>query len=82
MERYKGGTDVEALQWQAAQAGADLKAQAGSTASNLGRVIKGPRPTGGVVRDDRCRLGSADDEPSLSGWAANVDISERPRAFR
>jgi pyrimidine oxygenase len=45
-ERYKDGTDVEALEWQAAQANADLKAQDGSTASNLARVIKDPQPTG------------------------------------
>ena len=45
-ERYKAGTDIEALTWQAAQAGADVKAQEGSTASNLARVIKDPQPTG------------------------------------
>ena len=45
-ERYKEGTDIVALQWQAAQAGADSKAQEGSTASNLARVIKDPQPTG------------------------------------
>jgi pyrimidine oxygenase len=45
-ERYKEGTDIVALQWQATQAGADSKAQDGSTASNLARVIKDPQPTG------------------------------------
>jgi pyrimidine oxygenase len=45
-ERYKEGTDIVALQWQAAQAGADSNAQEGSTASNLARVIKDPQPTG------------------------------------
>jgi pyrimidine oxygenase len=43
---YKDGTDMVALQWQATQAGADSKAQDGSTASNLARVIKDPQPTG------------------------------------
>jgi pyrimidine oxygenase len=43
---YKDGTDIEALEWQATQAGADVKAQDGSTASNLARVIKDPQPTG------------------------------------
>jgi pyrimidine oxygenase len=45
-QHYKDGTDLEALQWQADQAGADSKAQDGSTASNLARVIKDPQPTG------------------------------------
>ncbi len=45
-QHYKDGTDLEALQWQADQAGADTKAQDGSTASNLARVIKDPQPTG------------------------------------
>ena len=45
-EHYKAGTDLEALQWQATQAGADTKAQDGSTASNLARVVKDPQPTG------------------------------------
>jgi pyrimidine oxygenase len=45
-QHYKNGTDLEALQWQADQAGADSKAQNGSTASNLARVIKDPQPTG------------------------------------
>jgi pyrimidine oxygenase len=45
-EHYKKGTDIEALQWQADQAGADAKAQEGSTASGLARVIKDPQPTG------------------------------------
>ena len=45
-EHYKEGTDLIALQWQATQAGADTKAQDGSTASNLARVIKDPQPTG------------------------------------
>jgi len=45
-EHYKEGTDLIALQWQADQAGADSKAQDGSTASNLARVIKDPQPTG------------------------------------
>ncbi len=45
-EHYKAGTDLVALQWQATQAGADAKAQDGSTASNLARVIKDPQPTG------------------------------------
>jgi pyrimidine oxygenase len=45
-ERYKEGTDIVALQWQATQAGADSNAQEGSTASNLARVIKDPQPTG------------------------------------
>jgi pyrimidine oxygenase len=45
-QHYKDGTDLVALKWQAAQAGADTKAQEGSTASNLARVIKDPQPTG------------------------------------
>jgi pyrimidine oxygenase len=45
-QHYKDGTDLVALQWQADQAGADTKAQSGSTASNLARVIKEPQPTG------------------------------------
>jgi pyrimidine oxygenase len=45
-QHYKDGTDLEALQWQADQAGADSKAQDGSTASSLARVIKDPQPTG------------------------------------
>ena len=45
-QHYKAGTDIEALQWQADQAGADNKAQEGSTASGLARVIKDPQPTG------------------------------------
>ncbi len=45
-QHYKDGTDIEALQWQADQAGADSKAQEGSTASGLARVIKDPQPTG------------------------------------
>jgi pyrimidine oxygenase len=45
-QHYKDGTDLVALQWQATQAGADTKAQDGSTASNLARVIKDPQPTG------------------------------------
>ena len=45
-QHYKDGTDLIALQWQADQAGADSKAQEGSTASNLARVIKEPQPTG------------------------------------
>ncbi len=45
-EHYKSGTDLEALQWQATQAGADIRAQEGSTASNLASVIRDPQPTG------------------------------------
>jgi pyrimidine oxygenase len=45
-QHYKDGTDVQALQWQADQANTDSKAQDGSTASNLARVIKDPQPTG------------------------------------
>lgn len=45
-QHYKDGTDIQALQWQADQANADAKAQDGSTASNLARVIKDPQPTG------------------------------------
>ncbi|MCW6506618.1 pyrimidine utilization protein A [Lichenifustis flavocetrariae] len=45
-DHYKAGTDLEALQWQATQAGADSKAQEGSTASNLMSVIQDPQPTG------------------------------------
>jgi pyrimidine oxygenase len=45
-DRYKAGTDLVALQWQADQAGADAKAPAGSTAANLKRVIRDPQPTG------------------------------------
>jgi pyrimidine oxygenase len=45
-DRYKEGTDLVALQWQADQAGADSKAPPGSTAINLARVIKEPQPTG------------------------------------
>ena len=45
-DHYKAGTDLEALQWQATQASADTKAQDGSTASNLARVVRDPQPTG------------------------------------
>jgi pyrimidine oxygenase len=45
-DRYKQGTDMEALRWQFDQASADTKAQDGSTASNLARVIQNPQPTG------------------------------------
>ncbi|MFV0244549.1 MAG: LLM class flavin-dependent oxidoreductase [Qingshengfaniella sp.] len=45
-ELYKKGTDIEALEWQAAQAGHDKVAKEGSTASNLVRAIKAPQPTG------------------------------------
>lgn len=45
-ELYKQGTDIEALEWQAAQASADKVAKDGSTAINLQRGIKNPQPTG------------------------------------
>ena len=45
-EHYKTGTDIEALEWQATQAGADLNAKAGSTAAGLQNGIKNPQPTG------------------------------------
>jgi len=45
-EHYKKGTDIEALQWQADQAAADVNAAAGSTAAGLQRGIKNPQPTG------------------------------------
>lgn len=45
-EHYKKGTDVEALEWQAGQAGADTKANAGSTAALLKRGVENPEPTG------------------------------------
>ncbi|MDF1857028.1 LLM class flavin-dependent oxidoreductase [Pseudooceanicola sp.] len=45
-ELYKTGTDIEALEWQAAQAGADMYAKEGSTASGLTQAIKNPQPTG------------------------------------
>jgi pyrimidine oxygenase len=45
-DHYKEDADLIALQWQATQAGADTKAQDGSTASNLASVIKSPQPTG------------------------------------
>ncbi|WP_238364744.1 LLM class flavin-dependent oxidoreductase [Mesobacterium pallidum] len=43
---YKEGTDIEALEWQASQAGQDKVAKDGSTAANLVRAIKNPQPTG------------------------------------
>jgi len=45
-EHYKTGTDIEALEWQASQAGMDTKAQAGSTAAALVQQIQDPQPTG------------------------------------
>ncbi|MBB97601.1 MAG: pyrimidine utilization protein A [Rhodobacteraceae bacterium] len=45
-EHYKTGTDIEALEWQATQAGADLQAKEGSTAAGLKRGIENPQPTG------------------------------------
>ena len=45
-EHYKQGTDVEALEWQAGQAGADTKASANSTAALLKKGIENPEPTG------------------------------------
>jgi len=45
-EHYKKGTDLEALRWQVSQAGADTKAQAGSTAANLTQALVDPLPTG------------------------------------
>jgi len=45
-EHYKKGTDVEALEWQAGQAGADTKANANSTAALLKKGIENPEPTG------------------------------------
>jgi pyrimidine oxygenase len=45
-EHYKQGTDVEALEWQAGQAGADTKANANSTAALLKKGIENPEPTG------------------------------------
>jgi pyrimidine oxygenase len=43
---YKEGTDIEALEWQAAQAGMDKVAKEGSTAVALTRAISNPQPTG------------------------------------
>ncbi len=43
---YKQGTDIEALEWQASQAGQDTVAKEGSTASALVRQIQNPQPTG------------------------------------
>ena len=45
-EHYKTGTDIEALEWQAGQAGADTKASANSTAALLKKGIENPEPTG------------------------------------
>ncbi|MGV2109341.1 pyrimidine utilization protein A [Agrobacterium vitis] len=45
-ELYKQGTDIEALEWQASQAGQDTVAKEGSTAAALVRQIKNPQPTG------------------------------------
>ncbi|WP_339112576.1 LLM class flavin-dependent oxidoreductase [Thioclava sp. GXIMD2076] len=45
-ELYKQGTDIEALQWQASQAGQDKVAKDGSTAAALVRAIDNPQPTG------------------------------------
>ena len=45
-EHYKRGTDIEALEWQASQAGADVKANANSTAALLKKGIDNPEPTG------------------------------------
>ena len=45
-EHYKTGTDIEALEWQASQAGADAKASANSTAALLKKGIENPEPTG------------------------------------
>ncbi|MFN4211605.1 MAG: pyrimidine utilization protein A [Devosia sp.] len=45
-EHYKTGTDIEALEWQASQAGADTKANANSTAALLKKGVENPEPTG------------------------------------
>jgi len=45
-EHYKQGTDITALEWQAAQAGADTRANANSTAALLKKGIENPEPTG------------------------------------
>ena len=45
-EHYKTGTDIEALEWQASQAGADTKAGANSTAGQLKLGVLNPEPTG------------------------------------
>ncbi|GGB20840.1 pyrimidine utilization protein A [Allosediminivita pacifica] len=44
-EHYKSGTDLEALQWQADQAGHDKKASKDSTAKALTTTITNPKPT-------------------------------------
>jgi pyrimidine oxygenase len=77
-EHYKAGTDLEALQWQATQAGADTKAQDGSTASNLARVIKDPQPTGimkliGSYESVARRLDEIAEVPDLKGVMLTFD---------
>ena len=71
-EHYKTGTDLEALQWQVDQASADSKAQAGSTASNLAKVLEDPQPTGmlkliGSYANIARMLDELADLPSLRG---------------
>ncbi|MBJ3778365.1 pyrimidine utilization protein A [Acuticoccus mangrovi] len=44
-ERYCAGTDIEALAWQAAQAGQDVNASDASTAAKLAKQIENPEPT-------------------------------------
>jgi pyrimidine oxygenase len=45
-ERYKQGTDLEALAWQRTQATADVNASATSTVARMTANQKTPQPTG------------------------------------
>jgi pyrimidine oxygenase len=77
-QHYSAGTDIVALQWQADQAGADSKAQAGSTASNLASVIKDPQPTGmlkliGSYENIARMLDEISDIPDLAGVMLTFD---------
>jgi pyrimidine oxygenase len=77
-DHYCTGTDIVALQWQATQAGADTKAQEGSTASNLAKVIKDPQPTGmlkliGSYENIARMLDEIADIPDLAGVMLTFD---------
>ncbi|WP_226624972.1 LLM class flavin-dependent oxidoreductase [Alloyangia pacifica] len=77
-ELYKQGTDIEALEWQAAQAGQDKVAKDGSTAANLVRAIKNPQPTGmlkliGSYEQVAAMLDEIAETPGLKGIMLTFD---------
>ena len=69
---YKRGTDIEALEWQATQAGMDAKASADTTAALLKKGIENPEPTGmtkliGSYENVAKMLDQMADTPGLEG---------------